>query len=185
MADSNAAKKVKPEEGAAEAAQDAGQTKDKKMMILMGLVVINSLVFVGIAYGLYAYSKATRAAIKQETEIEEAQAPAADSKDKTAEEAKVVALETFYVNLSGSEGYKLMKVTMSLEVDSAHAQDEIVKRQAHIRDVILVLMTSKTYGEVSGENGQQKLKDEIMDTVNSFLTKGKIKKILFTDFLFN
>ena len=86
---------------------------------------------------------------------------------------------------TGSEGYKLMKVTMSLEVDSPQAQDEILKRQAHVRDVILVLLTSKTYGEVSGENAQQKLKDEIVDTVNSFLTKGKIKKILFTEFLFN
>jgi flagellar basal body-associated protein FliL len=51
--------------------------------------------------------------------------------------------------------------------------------------VIIVLLTSKTYGEVSGENAQTKLKEEITDTVNSFLTKGKIKKILFTEFLFN
>lgn len=187
-----AAKKQKSEDQDAAGADGAAPAKDRKTMILMIMVAINSLVFVGVGYGLFSYSQATKAAIKQETEIEDPAAAAGHGVDahgakaKSAkEEAKVVALETFYINLTGSEGYKLMKVTMSLEVDSAQAQDEILKRQAHIRDVILVLLTSKTYGEVSGENAQQKLKDEIMDTVNSFLTKGKIKKILFTEFLFN
>jgi flagellar FliL protein len=186
MAD-NTAKKAKPEEQATDGAEGAAQAKDRKSMILMILVCLNSVVFLGVGYGLYSYSKATKAAIKQETEIEDPSAVDAHGGKAKAgkEEAKVVALETFYINLSGSEGYKLMKVTMSLEVDSAAAQDEILKRQAHIRDVILVLLSSKQYGEVSGENAQTKLKEEIMDTVNSFLTKGKIKKILFTDFLFN
>jgi len=183
MADANAAKKQKADAGPDEQTA-SGQPKDRKTLILMILVGVNSLVFVALGFGLWQYSLATKAAIKQETEIEVPIDPKS-GKAKSAEEAKVVALETFYINLSGSEGYKLMKVTMSLEVDSAQAQDEILKRQAHVRDVILVLLTSKTYGEVSGENAQQKLKDEITDTVNSFLTKGKIKKILFTEFIFN
>lgn len=185
MADSNAAKKTKPEERESDAPEAAAQAKDRKTLILSVLVVINSLVFLAIGGGLYMYAQSTKMAIKQETEIADVDAKDKDKGKATKEEAKIVALETFYVNLSGSEGYKLMKVTMSLEVDSAHAQDEVIKRQAHVRDVILVLLSSKTYGEVSGENAQQKLKDEITDTVNSFLTKGKIKKILFTEFLFH
>jgi flagellar FliL protein len=109
---------------------------------------------------------------------------AKDEKKPSEHELKLVALETFYVNLDGSEGYKLLKVTMSLEVDTTPAQDEILRRQAQVRDMIIILLTSKRYGEVSGENAQDKLKAEIIDTVNSILTKGKIKKILFTEFLF-
>lgn len=191
MAEANAAKKSKDEQ-APEAPEGAAQAKDRKSMILMILVTVNSLVFLAVGFGLWSYSNATKAAIKQETEIEEHAAAKADGGHGAAPadaghavESKVVALETFFVNLTGSEGYKLMKVTMSFDVDNAEVQEEIVKRQAHVRDVIVILLSSKTYGEVSGENAQQKLKDEIMDTVNSFLTKGKIKKILFTDFLFN
>jgi flagellar protein FliL len=185
VADANAAKKAK--EDSEDKAPDSGQGSDKKSMILMILVVVNSLAFAGVGFGLYQYSKATREVIKSATEIGEVKDEGHGAKDekKAAEhELKLVALETFYVNLDGSEGYKLLKVTMSLEVDSTPAQDEILKRQAQVRDMIIILLTSKRYGEVSGENAQDKLKAEIIDTVNSILTKGKIKKILFTEFLF-
>lgn len=185
VAEANAAKKTKPEDG--EATQDSGQGgKDKRSMILMILVVINSLAFLGVGYGLYMYSQSTREAMKSATEIQDVKEEDHGKEEKKAveQEVKLVALETFYVNLDGSEGYKLLKVTMSLEVDSVQSQDEIIKRQAQVRDMIIILLTSKRYGEVSGENAQDKLKSEIIDTVNSILTKGKIKKILFTEFLF-
>jgi flagellar protein FliL len=184
VADSNAAKKIKPEETEG-SSQDSGQGRDRRSTILMILVVINSLAFAGVGFGLYQYSKATREAVKSVTEIDDSKEETAKTEKKAAEpEIKLVALETFYVNLDGSEGYKLLKVTMSLEVDKSEVQDEIVKRQAQVRDMIIILLTSKRYGEVSGENAQDKLKAEIIDTVNSILTKGKIKKILFTEFLF-
>ena len=92
----------------------------------------------------------------------------------------MLSMHPMEANVSGD----LFPVTMSLEVDTTPAQDEILKRQAQVRDMIIILLTSKRYGEVSGENAQDKLKAEIIDTVNSILTKGKIKKILFTEFLF-
>lgn len=187
MAD--AAKKL--EESPKEAAgADAGPTKDRKPLVLMILIIVNSLALLGVGVGLYTYSEATRKALKQENEIadtaEGSDAHGADKKNEAAakDEAKMVPLESFIINLNGNEGYKFMKITMSLEVDSTATQEEIVKRQAQVRDTIVVLLSSKSYGEVAGENGQQKLKEELIDTVNSFLVKGKIKKILFTDFLF-
>lgn len=186
----DAAKKL--EESPKEVAgADAGPTKDRKPLVLMILIIVNSLALLGVGAGLYMYSQATRQALKQETEISDT-ADAHDDghgeKDKkesaAKDEAKMVPLESFIINLNGNEGYKFMKITMSLEVDSTATQEEIMKRQAQVRDTIVVLLTSKSYGEVAGENGQQKLKEELIDTVNSFLVKGKIRKILFTDFLF-
>lgn len=171
------------------AGMDSGPTKDRKPLVLMILIIVNSLALLGVGAGLYMYSQATRQALKQENEISDSAADTAahgeDKKETAAkDEAKMVPLESFIINLNGNEGYKFMKITMSLEVDSTATQEEIMKRQAQVRDTIVVLLTSKSYGEVAGENGQQKLKEELIDTVNSFLVKGKIRKILFTDFLF-
>lgn len=209
MADSNAAKKQKPAEEPVENAADGSQQKDKKSLILMILVIVNSLVLLAVGGGLYMYVQTTK---KVNTSITaedgehsaasgehgavagEHGAPAAAgahgetsaAKPTSADgEAKIVSLDPFFVNLQGSEGYKLLKVTMSFEVEGVGAQEEIVKRQAQVKDIILILLSSKAYGEISGENAQQRLKDEIMDTVNSFLAKGKVKKILFTEFIFN
>ena len=131
--------------------------------------------------GLYYFSQKVQDMATSGQEIDEQK----DVISPSASEAKMVSMEPFFINLSGSEGYKLLKVTMSMEVENAETQDEISNRQAQIKDIVLVLLSSKSYGEVSGENAQRRLKEEIMDTVNSFLTKGKIKKILFTEFLFN
>lgn len=175
----------KKEEGAEGAASpEAAQPKDRKALILTGLLVFNTLVILGVGIGLFMYVKTTKESLKHEEKMLEESQTEHQEKQKSADEVRLVALEPFIVNLSGSEGYKLLKVAMSLEVENAQTQDEISKRQAQIKDIVLVLLSSKTYSEVSGENAQQRLKDEIMDTVNSFLTKGKIKKILFTEFIF-
>ncbi|MCC6138108.1 MAG: flagellar basal body-associated FliL family protein [Bdellovibrionaceae bacterium] len=184
MADNNAAKKM--EEAPKDNGADAGPGKDRKPLVLMILIIVNSLALLGVGAGLYMYSQATRKALKQETEIADTAEAHGEEKKETAakDEAKMVPLESFIINLNGSEGYKFMKITMTLEVDSTATQEEITKRQAQVKDTIVVLLTSKSYSEVAGENGQQKLKEELVDTINSFLVKGKIKKILFTDFLF-
>lgn len=203
MADSNAAKKQKPAEDPAEKSAEAGQPKDKKSLILIILVVINSIVLLAVGGGLFMYVQNTKKANTSISAEEEAGkgegAPAVDAHGKPIEghgapkddkaghesEAKIVSMDPFVVNLSGSEGYKLLKVAMSFEVEGAATQEELVKRQAQIKDIIIVLLSSKSYGEISGENAQLRLKDEIMDTINSFLAHGEVKKILFTEFIFN
>jgi flagellar protein FliL len=158
--------------------------KDRKALILYALLVFNTLVILGVGIGLFMYVKTTKEALAHENKAIEESTEATAEKNKSAVEAKLVTIEPLIVNLSGSEGYKLLKVAMSFEVENAETQDELTKRQAQVKDIALLVLGSKTYSEISGQNAQQKLKDEIMDTINSFLTKGKIKKILFTEFIF-
>ena len=89
------------------------------------------------------------------------------------------------INLSGNRGSKLLKVNMELEVDGTKVGEEIDKRKPQIRDIIIILLSSKTYSQLSSAEGKEFLRDEIRDTVNSFLTTGKIKHVLFTEFIFN
>ncbi len=78
-----------------------------------------------------------------------------------------------------------MKINMSLEVGNDEVQAEIEKRKPQIRDIILILLSSKTYDQVSNREGKDILRDEIRNTVNSFLTKGQVKRVLFTEFFYN
>ena len=61
----------------------------------------------------------------------------------------------------------------------------IEKRKAQIRDIIIIILSSKTYDEVSTREGKDGLKSEIKDTLNAFLTKGKIVNVYFTEFIYN
>ena len=112
---------------------------------------------------------------------------AAGGHDEAGQEfiGKTIPMETFLVNLSGNRGNKLLKVNMDLELEGGKIAEEIDKRKPQIRDIIIILLSSKTYAQLSSPEGKEYLRDEIRDTVNSFLTTGKIKRVLFTEFLFN
>lgn len=98
---------------------------------------------------------------------------------------KVVPLETFIVNLAQSKGRKVVKVNMELELANEHVAEEIEKRKPQIRDIIIITLSSKSFEEISSREGKEALRAEIKDTINNFLTKGKIKNVFFTDLIYN
>lgn len=87
------------------------------------------------------------------------------------------------MNLSGSRGRKLAKINMELEVSNVEVQEEIQQLKPKIRDIIIIILSSKTFAQVSTPEGKEQLRDEIRDQVNLFLTKGQITKVYFTEFI--
>jgi flagellar FliL protein len=47
----------------------------------------------------------------------------------------------------------------------------------------LDLLSSKSYKDIVDINGKQRLRDEILMRLNTFLTGGKIVKVYFTEFV--
>ncbi len=184
------------------------EPKGGKPLLLYALVVLNMAVVAGVGTMVYlgrqkdkanaeAIDKAANGLVK-----EGEHAPASDKgaageakgegaakagHDEAGEEfiGRTIPMETFLVNLSGNRGNKLLKVNMDLELEGGKIAEEIDKRKPQIRDIIIILLSSKTYAQLSSPEGKEFLRDEIRDTVNSFLTTGKIKRVLFTEFLFN
>jgi flagellar FliL protein len=62
---------------------------------------------------------------------------------------------------------------------------EIEQRKAQIRDIIIIILSSKTYEQVSTNEGKDNLRNQIKDTINSFLTTGRIQNVYFTEFIYN
>jgi flagellar protein FliL len=173
------------EESAAPKESPSGGGGQKPILFVV-LIVLNMLFIAGVGFMLFK-NKQKEAA---EPKIEDVIHGEADTQHKEASEdkviiGKVIPLETFIVNLSGSKGRRIAKVNMELEIDSDAVQDEIEKRKAQIRDIIIIILSSKTYEEIAERGGKDQLKEEVKDTVNGFLTKGKISNVYFTEFLYN
>lgn len=197
-------------EEAAKQADPGGDKESKggKPILLYALVVLNMAVVGGVGFMVYAgrqkdkahaetIDKAANGMVKEAGHGEAAEGGHGEAKagelgaagghDEASEEfiGKTIPMETFLVNLSGNRGNKLLKVNMDLEVEGGKISEEIDKRKPQIRDIIIILLSSKTYAQLSSPEGKEFLRDEIRDTVNSFLTSGKIKRVLFTEFIFN
>ncbi len=178
------------EEKAKEAAPapeaSAASGKEKPILFII-LSVFNILVVLGVGMMLYLGKKKEEriATIDQVVEGEK------QEQDKEAVEdpfiGEFIPIETFFVNLAGSRGGKIARVTLELEVEqkSTEVTEEIERRKPQIRDIIIIILSSKSFDQISGREGKDNLREEIKNRLNSFLTRGKIKSVLFTEFLLN
>lgn len=176
------------EEKKAEAAAEgpASSAKGPKSTPYIILSIINMAVVGVVGVMLYLGKKKEAAEPKIEHVIKgEHEAQKEEEKEKVGFVKEMIKLESFVVNMAGSRGRRLARVTIELDVDNDKVKDEIESRHAQIRDIIIIILSSKTLESVSGKEGKDALREEIRDTVSGFLTKGKIKKVYFTEFIYN
>lgn len=168
---------------AAAAGTAAPATSNSKPIVLYILVVINMLVVGGVGFMLWKNSKKPVATI--DGAIAGVEKDDKAEKETPVEIGRNVPLETFLVNLAGSKGRKVLKVNIELEVKGQDIIQEVDSRKAQIRDFIIIILSSKTYDEISVKAGVDALRNEIKDNINSFLSKGKIVNVYFTEFIYN
>ena len=91
------------------------------------------------------------------------------------------SLEQFLVNLSGSNSY--VKLQISVEVNNEDVIQEIQNRSPQIRDIIISILRSKRMEDIQGNPGVKSLRSEIRSEVNKNLANGKVTNVFFTEFV--
>lgn len=179
---------AKKEEAAPSAEKQVVAVAPPKPVLLIAVVVLNMAAMAGVAMILWTSHKAEQKKPKLADVVQgvkEDEHHKAEAEEKEDYVGKLVPMETFLVNLAGTRGNKLVKINMEFELDSGKVEEEIEKRKPQIRDIIIILLSSKSYDQMTSKEGKELLRDEVRETVNSFLVKGKIKKVYFTDLLVN
>ena len=92
-----------------------------------------------------------------------------------------VDFKTFISNLNDLGGRRMIKLTMSVEADTQDLADEINLKMPQLRDTILLLLSSVQSDDVSGLDGKQRLKNQMLNRINPSLTKGKIRNLYFSE----
>jgi flagellar FliL protein len=151
---------------------------NKLLFIVLGVVL---LLVVGMGGGLFMmWSKMS--AIN--TQI----ATAAETKDgqtgtDQAMIGPIMALDTFIVNLADAGGKRFLRVTIDLELNNSEMQDELKTRLPQVRDAILMILPTKHFDDISSTEGKIALRDELLASLNQFLTTGQINNIYFKEFV--
>jgi flagellar FliL protein len=115
---------------------------------------------------------------------------AADGEASQAEaprqEAGLLTMDTFLVNLNDRSGDHYLKLTLRLTVlPSALAEDikgdDLLR--ARLRDRILTILTAKTLEEIGTPLGKESLRHEIQANVRPLLGDGEVEDVLFSEFV--
>jgi len=107
---------------------------------------------------------------------------------KPAEQTKPLVavfwpMDPFIVNLIDNDADRYLKVVLQMELSDQPLLEELNLLKPKVRDSILDLLSAKTYKEMTDPLGKQRLRDEIALRTNSYLTKGKVLKVYFTEFV--
>jgi flagellar FliL protein len=150
------------------AAEDTGKKKKsyRKWFILLILMVI---LLAGGALGgkYYLDQQAVKKAAAQ----------------KSANAGTLWAMDAFIVNLIDNGGERYLKVVLQLELSDPEVVPELKEIKPKLRDAVLGILASKALKDVSTTEGKQRLKEEISYRLNSYLSKGKILQVYFTEFV--
>lgn len=106
-----------------------------------------------------------------------------DDGSREGTEALNFTLETFVVNLNDPGGKRYLKTKIELEYMNERLAEELNARLPQLRDVILLLLSSKTLSEIQGIEGKIALRRELIMRINQLLKRGKVRNLYFTQFV--
>lgn len=78
---------------------------------------------------------------------------------------------------------RFIKVSIDLEVSDKKNLKPLEERTSEVRDAIISVLRNKTAEEIEGSEGQNKLKQEIIDSLNKMFGQKVIVNVYFNDFV--
>lgn len=154
-----------------------------KLPLVLGLVVVVLLVAVGFGAYYFGASRATTTAAPAPVDPAAAAAAAAAAEAEAGKLGPLVELKDFIVNILDEQETRYLKASMTLELTSPETVAEVEQRMPQVRDAVILMVGSKTFGELSDLQGKLQLRAELGAQINQFLKVGKVKNIYFTDFV--
>lgn len=147
---------------------EAQPKKGRGKLIIIALVV---LVALG-GGGFFGYSK---------LKGKETKYPEAQNIDKPGEK---VEFKPFVVNLMDDGQFPhYFKIELEMVLKDGSNLREIEVKKGELRDVVIVLLSSKRKRDLVSIEGKDRLRDEIVNRVNSVLRYATVNRIFFKDFI--
>lgn len=164
-------KEAKPADNA-----EAAPPKSKKMMIIV-LALVLVLVIVGGGAAFLLMKKNTDEHADEEEAAEVAKPKKKDKKKDAHSAPSFMPLENFTVNLlSEGNGDQYLQIGITLELEDAHAEQDVKQTMPKIRNAITLLLSGKKGSELISKEGKENLSEELKRAMNDVIDPPKLNK---------
>lgn len=152
----------------------------KKSIKKWGIMGVLVLFLGGGAYGAWNFFLAGKFSQKSDQAIAKTRKT---SPQMNTSPAITHEMDPFIVNLLDQQGKRYLKAKLELEVEDNDIKEELIQRTAQLRDTILLLLTSKSFEDISSPEGKIQLRGELIVRINQVLQRGAIRTLYFTEFV--
>ncbi len=178
----------------AENIKPAQAEPSSKNPLLTLLMVVNILAMGTVAYFQYRFMgiEAKRPDLTQL--LKEKDSTSEVATDATGEQKSVdtvkkenlLPLDSFTVNLAQGEGpRRYVRLDAVLKMSDDAKVPEFEARKPQIRDAIISILNTKRADDLLKKEGKSFLKEEIKNSINSFLVDGRVEDIYYISFQIN
>lgn len=193
-----------PEDNENNEQQQTAKKSSKLKLIIIGVIVLVLIILIlVVVYSLVLAPKGNEAAATQEQapaaqvaapapmpqvpavqQPQLAPMPSMDMGMTTTEIGQIYPIPTMNVNLADPTGITYLAITLALEFDPKNADllAEIEAKMPRILDMIITVLSSKAYEEISTAQGKINLRNEFLRRINSMMAKGKLYNVYITGF---
>ena len=153
-------------------------------LVVLAALLINAVVIGAGGYYFWhqkklAEKEIAEAQIKKEAEL----AVGSPEKSSKVYFKKIVSFEPLLTNLAGDNGRRILRVNMEVQVEGETVLEEIKKIKPILRDGIVSAAGSMDFEQASKPEGREKLKEKILQIINSHLTSGnKAVNVFYSSF---
>lgn len=158
----------------------------------IGLLMILLIVALALALGAAGYAFMMNRGLAQQ--IEALNATVTEALDEPAGEpaiegivqpqrevGKIHPLGDFVVNLLDPANLRYIKCRIEVEVEDEDVLQELQKREAQVKDMVVSLLGSLTYSDIQGVGGKSRLRQQLLVRINRMLTEGPVVRVYLTE----
>ncbi len=91
--------------------------------------------------------------------------------------------ETFIVNVAGTAGRRYLKCTITVEFDKNTGVTEAGTKVPLMRDAVIDILSSKTLDDLEPGPLRDALREELVFTISSVITKARVTRVFFNEFV--
>lgn len=168
------------EEQVENGSEDQGEEGKKKKSPGSLLQIINLvlMVLVLILGGFIAWKLVTLdVPVLGETQV------AAEAENKASTPGVFMELDNVTVNLADVDESRFLRAKIKLEVEDDQDEAVIEANKARIKDLIITVLSSKTFDDVRTPQGKFALKEELAYRINRSVGGHPVRDVFFMDFV--
>ncbi|MCB9026707.1 MAG: flagellar basal body-associated FliL family protein [Bdellovibrionaceae bacterium] len=159
--------------------EEIKEKKDLGKILGLAFVVLDLVV---VSIGAYLVYASTLGFKKPSVSNEELNKELIEFQASLQNKPIVYTLDTFNTNLEGIPR-RFLRVQVNLEMLDEEGYEEVIDLGAEARDSIIKILNTKQFNDIDSIQGKLHLKNQIIAQINSFLQRGVVKNVYFSEFV--
>ncbi|WP_235893976.1 flagellar basal body-associated FliL family protein [Oceanidesulfovibrio indonesiensis] len=159
---------------------ESGDATPKKKSPLKWILLVVLLLVLG-GGGYFAYTKFFAGPKDDAAQDGAADGQGQQERRSASGDSQVVSLDPFLVNLADPLGRRYLKLSLDVEVASKDVVSALRSNEPKVRDALIMLLSSKTFSELSSMESKILLKNEIVERLNLVLGDSRVQQVYFTE----